>query len=118
MLWAEIDREITLPSFVHGAVWPLRVKRPDSALVPAGTAGNMALRAVSQPYSSRSSQLAFRSSAVRPGRTVSSISFSRNAASYFPRRLMQALTQGTRPRGCDTQHQRLGVGPAMAFRMR
>jgi hypothetical protein len=33
----------------------------------------------------------FRSSAVRPGRTVSSISFSRKAASYFPRpRLTQS----------------------------
>src|SRR5262249_30124090 len=57
VLWAEIDREITQPSFAHGAVWLLRVKRPDSALVPAGRAGNTALHAVSRPYSSRSSQL-------------------------------------------------------------
>jgi len=33
-----------------------------------------------------------RSSAVRPGRTVSSISFSRNAASYFPRPKLRSQT--------------------------
>ena len=34
----------------------------------------------------------FRSSAVRPGRTVSSISFSRNAASYLPRPRLRSQT--------------------------
>ena len=34
----------------------------------------------------------FRSSAVRLGRTVSSISFSRNAASYFPRPRLRSQT--------------------------
>src|SRR5580704_11120107 len=54
----------------------------------------------------------FRSSAVRPGRTVSSISFSRNAASYFPRprprsqttmSMRAPQTQGCRTSSCSPE---------------
>ena len=48
----------------------------------------------------RRTDFSFWSSAVRPGRTVSSISFSRNAASYFPRPRLrsQTTTSMMRPR--------------------